>query len=217
MVDHVSRSMNKHGRFIRRLPALASLLAGTMLSSTLPAAPPAAAGSVRIDTRQASGEPGDAILDTARAVGPASAAPPGRDRAPKDFLDGLSLDADREAIPDAAAGSGSGMQLRRRIGPAAAGAADAMAGSSPVYLDAAGNPRALPGGVIVTFREPLDAAAARAAIEASGHVALREIGPRMWVVETDSGDAALETARRLAADDRFESAEPNWWRAPVRK
>ncbi len=112
--------------------------------------------------------------------------------------------------------TGNGMLLRARASSLSKDAALGE-GASAVYVDAAGNPRALPGGVIVTFREALDADAARAAIEASGHQVLREVGPRMWLVDSAAGEATLETARSLASDTQFESVEPNWWRPPVRK
>ena len=88
---------------------------------------------------------------------------------------------------------------------------------SPVYVDAAGHARALPGGVIVTFRDGIDREAARAAIEASGHRVQRELAPGIWLIDTDTGEAAVETARILAANGAFRSVEPNWWREPVRK
>lgn len=88
---------------------------------------------------------------------------------------------------------------------------------SPVYVDAAGNARALPGGVIVTLRDGTDPTAARAAIEAGGHTVRRELGPGIWLVDTDSGEAAIEAARTLTANGTLRSVEPNWWREPVRK
>ena len=90
-------------------------------------------------------------------------------------------------------------------------------GASPVFVDAAGNPRALPGGVIVTFREAIDDARAREAIEASGQVPSHRLGPRMWLVKSPSGTGALETSESLAATGLFDSVEPNWWRPPTLK
>ena len=260
MVDQVLRPMNdsppsrRHGR---PATALAAALAAALLSSMGGSALAATTGTagttagtagissspagVTVQVRQASGTPGDEILDKPGAIGESARPLATKTPSSRDFLDGLALDVTREAVIDAASESGSGMTLRPRgaatgkgTGPEATGsettgseatgpastdpaATGPATGISPVYVDGAGNPRALPGGVIVIFREPVDADTARTIIEASGHQALREIAARMWLVGTDSGDAALEAARRLASDGRFESVEPNWWRAPVRK
>jgi hypothetical protein len=141
----------------------------------------------------------------------------------------LWLDPTREAVaapsPEGVPGA---MTLRPRAEPVvreslpgtattAAKAGPNGDGASQVFVDAAGNPRALPGGVIVTFRESIDDAHAREAIEASGQVPDHRLGPRMWLVRSSSGTGALDATEALAATGRFESVEPNWWRPPTLK
>jgi len=88
---------------------------------------------------------------------------------------------------------------------------------SPVFRDASGRPRALPGGVIVSFREPLPEDEARAALEAAGLAPLRQIGERMWLVDSPAGMASLELANRLHDEGRFGFAQPNWWQPKATK
>lgn len=199
----------------------ASLVATALLSGAALNAIAAPVDGVSIQRETADGTRGNTILVKPAPVGQTvTATATTKATGSADFLRGLHLDPSREAVPDATSASGTGMQLRDRSSstdPASGKSTDPGDGASPVYVDGAGNPQALPGGVIVTFREPLDADRARAIIEATGHPALQEIGPRMWLVGTDSGNAALEAARSLAADSRFESAQPNWWRPPTRK
>lgn len=216
----------------------AAVLVGTLLAST-----PARADEVTVETRIASGARGDAILVKPASVGQAidlksiDGGPPSRSNDP---LQGLTRDPSREAFSDSSVASTSGMRLRERRGPdpASKGLASDDAGTasttssssssststlnsteslSPVYVDAAGNVRALPGGVIVTFDAEVGPDAARAAIEAGGHTVERQLAPGIWLVHTASGDAAVETARALAASGGYRSVEPNWWRQPVTK
>jgi hypothetical protein len=82
---------------------------------------------------------------------------------------------------------------------------------SPVLRDESGRARALPGGVVVTFADATDEAAARALLAAHGAPAARPLSPRAWLVESPAGLASLELANRLAATGAFAGAQPNWW------
>ena len=91
------------------------------------------------------------------------------------------------------------------------------AGTSPMFVDAsspASARRALPGGVIVTLRAPMDPAALEAALAQFGTRPVRAVGAdgRRWLVEGTAGVASLELANRLHESGLFESAAPNWWR-----
>ena len=99
----------------------------------------------------------------------------------------------------------------------AAVTAAAPAAVSPVFVDASGRPRALPGGVIVTLKGTMPPDAARAELQAAGLTPLRRIGERMWLVESDPGLATLDLANRLHRDGRFEFVQPNWWNARTTK
>jgi hypothetical protein len=88
---------------------------------------------------------------------------------------------------------------------------------SPVFRDASGRPRALPGGVIVSLKQPMADDQARSALEAAGLVPLRRIGERMWLVDSPAGIAALELANRLQEEGRFGFAQPNWWQPKATK
>lgn len=87
------------------------------------------------------------------------------------------------------------------------------AGVSPVFRDAGGAPRALPGGVIVRLR-PAESPRAQERLAAAGLTPVRAIdaGRRTWLVESAPGLPSLELANRLHEGGAFESAEPNWWR-----
>lgn len=94
---------------------------------------------------------------------------------------------------------------------------DAVRRVSPVFLDANGSPRALPGGVIVTLKTPLDEARARDVLRAEGLTPVRPVGGRLWLVESPTGLASLEFARKLQEGGRFDGVEPNWWSPPTLK
>jgi hypothetical protein len=87
----------------------------------------------------------------------------------------------------------------------------AAAGVSPVLRDETGRARALPGGVLVVLREPLDEASARRALVQAGAVPLRALTDTLWLVEGPTGLGSLELANRLHDSGRFASAQPNWW------
>jgi len=88
---------------------------------------------------------------------------------------------------------------------------------SPVFRDASGRPRALPGGVIVSIGHDLPEEQARATLEAAGLSPLRRIGERMWLVDSPPGIASLELANRLQDQGGFGFAQPNWWQPKVTK
>lgn len=92
------------------------------------------------------------------------------------------------------------------------------AGASPVFRDAGGAPRALPGGVIVRLRDT-DLQRARERLVAAGLKPVRANDPegRTWLVESAPGLPALELANRLHETGEFEWVEPNWWRPRVVK
>ena len=103
-----------------------------------------------------------------------------------------------------------------QTGPAAvAKALDAQAAGSvsPVFQDGGGGPaRALPGGMLVTLRQPLDDAQARAWFSARGLTPVRRIGTTAtWLVQTAPGLAALKAANALHEGGEVAGAEPNWW------
>jgi hypothetical protein len=98
--------------------------------------------------------------------------------------------------------------------PAAAGGAAPV---SPVFVDASGQPRALPGGVIVSLKQGLREAQARAQLQAANLTPVRQIGERMWLVQAPVGIASLELANRLQASGQFEFVQPNWWQPRVTK
>lgn len=102
---------------------------------------------------------------------------------------------------------------------AGGGAPDStMAGEaiSPVFKDAAdagGRLRALPGGVIVTLKQPLADPQARQFFKDRGLVALRPVveGSGMWLIESRAGLDSLQLANRLHEGGEFAAAAPNWW------
>ena len=102
---------------------------------------------------------------------------------------------------------------------AAASAADSTAGGdglSPVFkdgADAGARLRALPGGVIVTLKQPLADPQARQFFKARGLVAVRPVvaGSGMWLIESRAGLDSLTLANRLHEGGEFAAASPNWW------
>lgn len=87
--------------------------------------------------------------------------------------------------------------------------------TSPAFSDRAGGnvARALPGGVIVTFKTDLPEDQARAKLQANGVKPIRHLGSdtRVWLVESEAGLASLELANRLYESGEFAAAQPNWW------
>lgn len=112
--------------------------------------------------------------------------------------------------------SETGMATVSETDPTAASATTA-ATVSPVFVDAGGRARALPGGVIVAFADGITADAANVELAALGVTPLRRIGERMWLVESAPGLAALELAGRLNTSGRFAFVQPNWWQPRTTK
>lgn len=82
---------------------------------------------------------------------------------------------------------------------------------SPVLRDESGQPRSLPGGVIVVLKTPMDETGARALISQAGAIALHALSDRLWLVQGPVGLGSLRLANQLQAAGLFESAQPNWW------
>ncbi|HMN82235.1 MAG TPA: hypothetical protein PKA20_20240 [Burkholderiaceae bacterium] len=94
------------------------------------------------------------------------------------------------------------------------GGADAQR-VSPMFRDttSAAPTRALPGGVIVTLRQPLEPDEAREFLKQRGLVPVNQIGnSAMWVVESPAGLESLALANKLFESGEFAGAAPNWWR-----
>jgi len=98
-----------------------------------------------------------------------------------------------------------------RVG--AAKSNELAAGVSPVLRDPNGEPRALPGGVIVRLRDA-DLADPRKALADAGLEPVRAIDAqqRTWLVASPAGLESLALANRLHESGRFEAVTPNWWR-----
>lgn len=103
--------------------------------------------------------------------------------------------------------------------PQKGGGADAQK-VSPMFRDTTGAAptRALPGGVIVTLKQPLAPDEARMFLEQRGLVPVSQIGnSAMWLVESPAGLESLALANRLFESGEFAGAAPNWWRPRARK
>lgn len=85
---------------------------------------------------------------------------------------------------------------------------------SPVFQEGGvGRRMALPGGVIATFDDGVSATDAKIWAQKNG-VKLGSklnIGSNSYLVETDPGVAALDSAARLQAAGGVKSVTPNWW------
>ena len=79
--------------------------------------------------------------------------------------------------------------------------------SAPRSLD-----EALPGGVLVSLKEPMKDAEARAFLTGQGATPIRELGQGtgIWLVASPPGEPALQLANRLFESGRFALAQPNW-------
>ena len=88
-----------------------------------------------------------------------------------------------------------------------------LAGVSPLFRDPNGEPRALPGGVIVRLRDA-DLDDPRKALADAGLEPVRPIDPqqRIRLVASPAGLESLALANRLHESGRFEAVTPNWWR-----
>lgn len=87
---------------------------------------------------------------------------------------------------------------------------------SPVFRDGAGSGamRALPGGVIVTFKESYDEGAMREWATSNGLELDRKLPVTtvsMALIKTAAGLPALNTANRIRSLAGVAAAVPNWW------
>jgi hypothetical protein len=103
------------------------------------------------------------------------------------------------------------------IQPSGTASAASTALTSPVLRDETGRLRALPGGVLVTLKTPLDEAAARRLLAQAGVVPVRRVSESVWLVEAPTGLESLQLANRLHDSGMFLNAEPNWWSQRSRK
>ncbi len=103
------------------------------------------------------------------------------------------------------------------IQPAGTAGPTSAALTSPVLRDETGRMRALPGGVLVTLKTPLDEPAARRLLTQAGVVPVRRISESVWLVQAPTGLESLRVANRLHDSGVFLNAEPNWWSPRSRK
>jgi hypothetical protein len=93
---------------------------------------------------------------------------------------------------------------------------------SPVFQDAASGSarkRALPGNIIVYFKPDLSEAQVSAWASAQNLSVLRklDVGKNAYVIKTEPGLAALETANRLRQGGEVQAAMPDWWLEAARR
>lgn len=71
---------------------------------------------------------------------------------------------------------------------------------------------ALPGGVLVSLKEPLKDADARAFLTSQGVTPIRELGQGtgIWLISSPAGEPSLQLANRLYESGQFALAQPNW-------
>jgi hypothetical protein len=110
---------------------------------------------------------------------------------------------------DFSPGAARGAAVIRPSGATAPSAAAAF--RSPVLRDEGGRLRALPGGVLVVLRAPLNETAARALIGRAGATPAQRLSDTLWRIEGPVGLGSLELAERLHASGLFASAQPDWW------
>ncbi len=71
--------------------------------------------------------------------------------------------------------------------------------------------------MIVSLKQAIGPEQAREQLEAAGLTPVRQIGERMWLLESPVGIASLELANRLADTGQFEFVQPNWWQPRTTK
>jgi hypothetical protein len=118
--------------------------------------------------------------------------------------------------------SGPAAEKSRVLRPAGLSKDGATSAVSPVFRDRAGGqgqPRALPGGVIVRLREGTTDAQRQALFAKHGLQPVREQsgGTGAWLVAAAAGLPSLELANRLHESGDFAGASPNWWQPRTRK
>lgn len=82
---------------------------------------------------------------------------------------------------------------------------------SPVLVDEAGGPWALPGGVIVLLKEPMSEDQGRALLKERNLKPVRALTRRQWLVESPAGLGSIRLAEELNATGEFAEVSPNWW------
>ncbi|MFT3802455.1 MAG: hypothetical protein QM766_14705 [Burkholderiaceae bacterium] len=104
--------------------------------------------------------------------------------------------------------------VQRKGGQPASSDTSTSATTAATPLDSA-----LPGGIVVTLREPLPDAQAREFLQAQGLTPRREIGKGSgtWLIDSPAGIETLERANRLYESGVFAGAQPNWYRPLVTK
>ncbi len=118
--------------------------------------------------------------------------------------------------------SGPAAEKSRVLRPAGLTKGSETAAVSPVFRDRAGGqgqPRALPGGVIVRLREGTGEMQRQALFAKHGLQPVREQsgGTGAWLVAAAPGLPSLELANRLHESGDFAGASPNWWQPRARK
>lgn len=108
------------------------------------------------------------------------------------------------------------MRIERLPDTEASALAAAGVGRSPVFRQGgapSGRLMALPGGVLVKFKPDWSPSQIDQWLAARGLPPARPlaIGPGWAVVDTASGQAALDAANRLHESGEVLSASPNWW------
>lgn len=109
------------------------------------------------------------------------------------------------------------VERREVLQPAGSAGTESRAWISPVFRDDRGGLRALPGGVMVTLRSPLDDASAQRLFDQAGITPARRLTDTLWLIQAPTGLPALQLANRLADSGLFDSAQPNWWAPRIRK
>ncbi|MBI2519569.1 MAG: hypothetical protein HYV97_04105 [Bdellovibrio sp.] len=88
---------------------------------------------------------------------------------------------------------------------------------SPIFSDGpdgTGTLRALPGGVIVTFKQPRLDSEVQTWAQKNKLTLQRKInisGKTVWLVKTKAGFDSLNQATLLAQNEDVKTASPNWW------
>lgn len=108
------------------------------------------------------------------------------------------------------------VQIYRTSTAATRSASASVAGSSPVFREGtspAGRLMALPGGVIVQFRNEWTTAQIDAWITSHAYTVRQELNimGQWYVLDSPAGLASLEMANAIHASGDVISATPNWW------
>ncbi len=145
-----------------------------------------------------------------RAASSAPSAPAGVDKRPSGSAGTIANPAAGTTPSVAAPDTSAPRIVQRKGGPAGSSASAATV----TDLDTA-----LPGGIVVTLRQPMPDAQARAFLQAQGLTPRSEIGSGsgVWLIDSPAGLETLERANRLYESGVFAGAQPNWYRPLVTK